>query len=99
LGKTIKKINVPRSKIVVATKVFFTVTREVSFTFPSDASDTADYINQNGLSRKHIFDAVEGSLERLGLDCIDLYQIHHFDYASNIIIYTKVPLTNVFFFV
>jgi hypothetical protein len=32
-----------------------------------------------GNSRKHIFDAVEGSLRRLGIDYIDLYQIHRPD--------------------
>ena len=32
-----------------------------------------------GLSRKHIVEAVEGSLRRLRTDRIDLYQCHHFD--------------------
>jgi aryl-alcohol dehydrogenase-like predicted oxidoreductase len=41
-----------------------------------------EYVNQHGLSRKHIFDAVEGSLQRLGLDYIDLYQIHRLDRVS-----------------
>lgn len=36
--------------------------------------------NDRGLSRKHIFDAAEASLKRLGVDCIDLYQIHRWDY-------------------
>jgi 1-deoxyxylulose-5-phosphate synthase len=34
---------------------------------------------QQGLSRKHIFDAVDASLRRLGTDYIDLYQCHHPD--------------------
>jgi aryl-alcohol dehydrogenase-like predicted oxidoreductase len=36
--------------------------------------------NDRGLSRKHIFDAVNASLKRLGTDYIDLYQIHRWDY-------------------
>jgi aryl-alcohol dehydrogenase (NADP+) len=35
--------------------------------------------NDRGLSRRHIFDAIDGSLRRLGLDYVDLYQIHRFD--------------------
>lgn len=36
-------------------------------------------VNETGLSRKHIMQAVEGSLTRLGTDYIDLYQIHGYD--------------------
>ncbi len=50
-----------RDKVVVATKC-----RGVTGTGPND----------QGLSRKHIFDAVEGSLRRLKSDYIDLYQAH-----------------------
>ncbi len=35
--------------------------------------------NDLGLSRKHILDAVEASLLRLGMDYIDLYQVHAYD--------------------
>jgi aryl-alcohol dehydrogenase (NADP+) len=35
--------------------------------------------NNRGLSRKHVFDAIDRSLERLGTDYVDLYQIHRFD--------------------
>ncbi len=39
-------------------------------------------LNDQGLGRKHIMDAVEGSLRRLSTDCIDLYQAHQFDRAT-----------------
>ncbi|MEZ5382821.1 MAG: aldo/keto reductase family protein [Microthrixaceae bacterium] len=38
--------------------------------------------NQQGLSRKHIMEAVEGSLRRLGTDHIDLYQAHRYDHCT-----------------
>ncbi len=40
--------------------------------------------NQSGLSRKHIRDAVDGSLKRLGTDYIDLLIIHRFDHETSI---------------
>ena len=53
-----------RDEIVIATKVFFPHT---------------DGPNRGGLSRKHIQQAAEASLRRLGVDTIDLYQIHRLD--------------------
>jgi 1-deoxyxylulose-5-phosphate synthase len=35
--------------------------------------------NGRGLSRKHILSAIDASLQRLGMDYVDLYQIHRFD--------------------
>src|SRR5438093_13328141 len=35
--------------------------------------------NDRGLSRKHLFDAIDASLQRLGVAHVDLYQIHRFD--------------------
>ncbi len=35
--------------------------------------------NQRGLRRKHIIEACDNSLRRLGMDYIDLYQIHRWD--------------------
>ena len=40
--------------------------------------------NGGGLSRKAIFTAIDGSLTRLGMDHVDLYQIHRWDYATPI---------------
>jgi aryl-alcohol dehydrogenase-like predicted oxidoreductase len=39
----------------------------------------SDRPNMGGLSRKHIVQGCEASLRRLGLDTIDLYQVHRFD--------------------
>jgi aryl-alcohol dehydrogenase-like predicted oxidoreductase len=51
-------------EIVIATKVFFPMN---------------DRPNMGGSSRKHIVQACEASLRRLGVDTIDLYQLHRFD--------------------
>ena len=40
--------------------------------------------NQRGLSRRHIFQSIDASLQRLGLDHVDLYQIHRFDLETPI---------------
>ncbi|KAG0769133.1 hypothetical protein G6F17_003640 [Rhizopus arrhizus] len=82
LGKALKEINAPRSRIVVATKVFYLANDEMQLwddMISPEFLAKGEYVNQHGLSRKHIFDAVEGSLQRLGLDYIDLYQIHRLD--------------------
>ncbi|HCJ49950.1 aldo/keto reductase family protein [Microbacterium marinum] len=38
--------------------------------------------NDHGLSRKHIFEGINGSLKRLGMDYVDLYQAHRYDYET-----------------
>jgi aryl-alcohol dehydrogenase-like predicted oxidoreductase len=38
--------------------------------------------NDRGLSRKHIMESCHGSLRRLGVDYIDLYQAHRYDYST-----------------
>src|SRR5437588_3677576 len=40
--------------------------------------------NNRGLSRKHIIDGIDRSLQRLGVDYVDLYQVHRFDYQTPI---------------
>ncbi|KAG2197165.1 hypothetical protein INT47_009472 [Mucor saturninus] len=85
LGKAIQKFNMPRSRIVIATKVYFTVDKDISNNLLGKKLDgQSEYVNSYGLSRKHIFDSVEGSLKRLGVDYIDLYQIHRFDHDTPI---------------
>jgi aryl-alcohol dehydrogenase-like predicted oxidoreductase len=53
-----------RDEVVIATKVF---------------NPMSDDVNARGLSRKHIMDAIDNSLRRLGTDYVDLYQIHRWD--------------------
>jgi aryl-alcohol dehydrogenase-like predicted oxidoreductase len=38
--------------------------------------------NDHGLSRKHIMESINGSLERIGTDYVDLYQAHRYDYET-----------------
>ena len=38
--------------------------------------------NDTGLSRKHIFDGIHGSLRRLEVDYVDLFQAHRYDYET-----------------
>jgi len=38
--------------------------------------------NDHGLSRKHIMESIDGSLARLGMDYVDLYQAHRYDYET-----------------
>ncbi|MFB4315627.1 aldo/keto reductase family protein [Actinomadura sp. 21ATH] len=38
--------------------------------------------NDRGLSRKHVFESIHGSLRRLRTDYVDLYQAHRFDYET-----------------
>jgi aryl-alcohol dehydrogenase-like predicted oxidoreductase len=43
-----------------------------------------DSPNDSGLSRRHIMQQIKGSLKRLHMDHVDLYQIHRWDYATPI---------------
>ena len=40
--------------------------------------------NDHGLSRKHILSSIDASLKRLGVEYVDLYQIHRWDYETPI---------------
>jgi aryl-alcohol dehydrogenase (NADP+) len=67
-----------RDEVVIATKVY----HPVDMDFKGGQSPSAQppkRPNMSGLSRKHILAALDDSLERLGVDYIDLYQIHRFD--------------------
>ena len=69
LGRALKDFGVRRDDVVIATKVFFPM---------------GDSPNARGLSRKHILAAIEASLKRLGLDYVDLYQMHRYDHETPI---------------
>lgn len=43
---------------------------------------TGPGVNDRGLSRKHIMESCEGSLKRLNIDYIDLYQAHRYDHET-----------------
>jgi len=81
LGKAIKQHNFPRDEIVVMTKCFGPVAREPGEVFWKTGKNPEEhgYVNQKGLSRKHIFEAVKASLGRLQLEYIDVLQCHRFD--------------------
>src|SRR5438046_3230644 len=64
LGRALKDFGPGRDRVVIGTKAF---------------NAMGDDPNQRGLSRKHIFHAIDDSLRRLGTDYVDLYQIHRFD--------------------
>lgn len=64
LGAALKSLGRPRDQVVVATKV---------------RGRTGKGVNQVGLSRGHVLASIDQSLGRLGLDHVDLYQIHGFD--------------------
>jgi len=69
LGRALKEFGPSRENMVVATKVF---------------NPMGEGPNERGLSRKHILHAIDNSLRRLGMDYVDLYQIHRFDYGTPI---------------
>ncbi|KAJ7682266.1 aryl-alcohol dehydrogenase [Mycena polygramma] len=71
LGRAIKQHRLPRDEIVIMTKVYFPLNRNPTVPL---ADDLEGYVNQWGLSRKHIFDSVKHSLRRLQLEYIDLLQ-------------------------
>ena len=68
LGRAIKDLVPDREDVVIATKCF--------------GGTHNGKLNRHGLSRKNIMASCDASLKRMGLDYIDLYQIHRFDYKT-----------------
>lgn len=68
-GRLLREFGVKRENVVLATKVHGQMSEDV---------------NDRGLSRKHILDSIDRSLQRLGMDYVDLYQIHRWDYNAPI---------------
>jgi aryl-alcohol dehydrogenase (NADP+) len=67
LGRALRRLGVPRHQVMISSKVGLPVGEDA---------------NARGLSRKHIRHSIDDSLRRLGVDYLDLYQIHRFDAAT-----------------
>ncbi|EXJ70847.1 alcohol dehydrogenase [Cladophialophora psammophila CBS 110553] len=79
IGKAIKKYNIPRERLVILSKCYFGVTPDTpGNAIGASSVNDGDMLNQMGLSRKHIIDAVDKSAARLGT-YIDVLQIHRLD--------------------
>lgn len=67
IGNVLTDATIERKKLVIASKVFYPMSEE---------------INDRGLSRKHIMESIEGTLDRLQTDYLDIYYCHRFDYYT-----------------
>lgn len=64
VGEAIRELGLRRQDLVIASKVFWPM---------------SDNVNDRGLSRKHIMESIDNSLERIGVDYLDLYFCHRYD--------------------
>ncbi len=67
IAEWLKEETIDRKNLVISSKVFWPM---------------SENINRWGLSRKNITNAIEGTLERLNLDYIDIYYMHRYDYMT-----------------
>ena len=64
MGEAFADLAIPRHQLVLSTKVFWPM---------------SDGVNDKGLSRKHVLESIDLSLERMQTDYVDLYFAHRFD--------------------
>jgi voltage-dependent potassium channel beta subunit len=64
MGEVFADLEIPRHQLVLSTKVFWPM---------------SDGVNDRGLSRKHVLESIDLSLERLQTDYVDLYFAHRYD--------------------
>jgi len=74
LGQALRDLGVPRGEVIIATKA----------AGPMGQGGKAPGPNDAGMSRRHLLEQIDASLARLGLDHVDLYQIHAWDPATPI---------------
>lgn len=67
IGEWLAEETIDRNNLVISSKVFW---------------PTSDNVNDWGLNRKNIMNAIEGTLERLGTDHVDIYFMHRFDHTT-----------------
>jgi aryl-alcohol dehydrogenase-like predicted oxidoreductase len=67
--RSLKKLGLRREETVIATKLYYPM---------------GNTPNERGTSKKHVRHAIDASLRRLGVDYIDLYQIHRYDRTTPI---------------
>ena len=72
LGEAIKSIGCSREDLVISTKIYW------------GTSDVEKHVNSNGLSRKHLIEGIQSSLNRLQLNYVDIIYCHRPDYEVSI---------------
>lgn len=83
IRKALQHYKIPRSRVVLMTKLYYPVLEDDPNARPQPPRNEGPLVNQMGLSRKHIFEAVEGSLRRLNTTYIDVLQLHRLDRDTN----------------
>lgn len=69
MGEIFAELDVPRHHLVLSTKLYW---------------PQSDDVNDRGLSRKHVLESIDRSLERMATDYVDLYFAHRYDPETEI---------------